>query len=656
MTFYDRPFVFITLPFLVGLVLAFACRTHAILLAYCSCILLFLALILFVFRARGMVFLCLSCLSFCGIGSLLMLERLHVFEGNPLEQSYKPGDIYVLRICESKEGKGDWNKAIGEVKQHEEKQVKTVRLEKVLLLIHKNECLPGTGDQVAISSALMAIRNEGNPGEFDAEMFWSRQGVNKMAFVSRGELMLLNQAKQSLLTKLLNASRNYLKSALTAHLSGPELAISLALILGDNSMLDKEIRDSFTNTGALHVLAVSGLHISIIMQILMAALAVFSGVLSRRVAVIFLIGIMWWYAAITGLSPSVLRAVIMFTVLSIAQLSGRNYDSLNTLFLTAFVLVIWNPLTVFDIGFQLSFLAMLGIFLFYEKIESFWAVRQPILQKVWQGTAIGLAAQVMTTPLSLHYFNQFPNYFILTNIGLMASSGLILGGGLLIFSVSWWGFMAKWIGFVLMLVVGVSLWFIQWVESLPGAVAFGFALEFWTVLALGILFPLIFYFKIGTSRFWATLIMSFGILAGIVFQRFENINRNEIIVFNARMVVMAVRVNGHLFCFYRSKKADFFKVERLIGNYLKIHSGKVHYFNLDRHNWKIKVGGFMIDVKRKKKWIELKCANQLVRVVLDEVSLKRNRNTHFIAMPWEKERRESQIDHYLSKRSWRLAI
>ena len=105
MTFYDRPFVFITLPFLVGLVLAFACRTHAILLAYCSCILLFLALILFVFRARGMVFLCLSCLSFCGIGSLLMLERLHVFEGNPLEQSYKPGDIYVLRICESRKAK-----------------------------------------------------------------------------------------------------------------------------------------------------------------------------------------------------------------------------------------------------------------------------------------------------------------------------------------------------------------------------------------------------------------------------------------------------------------------------------------------------------------------------------------------------------------------
>jgi competence protein ComEC len=585
-----------------------------------------------------------------------MLERLHVFEGNMLEEMYRPGDICVFRICESKKGKGDWNKAIGEVKQHIGSQVHAVRSEKVLFLIHKNESILQIGDQVAISSALMAIRNEGNPGEFDAEMFWSRQGINKMAFVSHGELLLLNQAKQSLIIKWLNASRNYLRSALTAHLSGAELAISLALILGDNSMLDKEIRDSFTNTGALHVLAVSGLHISIIMQILMAVLAVFSGVLSRRIAVILLIGIMWWYAAITGLSPSVLRAVIMFTVLSIAQLSGRNYDSLNTLLFTAFVLVIWNPLTVFDIGFQLSFLAMLGIFLFYEKIASFWLIRQAILQKVWQGTAIGLAAQVMTTPLSLHYFNQFPNYFILTNIGLMASSGLILGGGLLIFSVSWWGFVAKWIGFVLMLVVGLSLWFIQWVESLPGAVAFGFTVNFWTVLALGVLLPLLFYFKVGTRGFWISLVVVLGILAGIVFQRFQNIHRNEIIVFNARMVVMAVRVNGHVFCFYRSKKADFFKVERLIGNYLKVHSGKVQYCNLDRHKWNINVDGFKIVVEPEKGWVNLACDRQKVRVLMDDAPIKRLQDEHLIAMPWIKATTKSPIEHYLSKRSWRLAI
>ena len=240
----------------------------------------------------------------------------------------------------------------------------------------------------------------------------------------------------------------------------------------------------------------------------------------------------------------------MFTVLSAAQLSGRNYDPINTLLFTAFVLVLWNPLTVFDIGFQLSFLAMLGIYLFYEKIERFWVIRQPILQKVWQGTAIGLAAQVMTTPLSLYYFNQFPNYFILTNIGLMASSGLILGGGLLLFTLSWWWFAAKWIGLALLLVVGVSLWFIEWVEGLPGAVAYGFTPSFWVVLVLGVLFPVLSKLTVSQKGFWMASILLFSILFGIVFQRLQKLNRNEIVVFNERLSIVAVIFDRQIFCFY----------------------------------------------------------------------------------------------------------
>jgi competence protein ComEC len=346
----------------------------------------------------------------------------------------------------------------------------------------------------------------------------------------------------------------------------------------------------------------------------------------------------------------------MFTVLSIAQLGGKNYDPLNTLLFTAFILVLWNPLTVFDIGFQLSFLAMLGIFLFFEKIESFWKIQQPLLRKVWQGTAIGLAAQVMTTPLSLHYFNQFPNYFILTNIGLMASSGLILGGGLLMFSISWWGFVAKWVGLGLMLIVGVSLWFIQWVEALPGAVAFGFTIGIWTVVALGILFPLLFYFKVGSRGFWAIILAGIGILLCVVFQRFQNIHKNEIIVFNAKKLVMAVRIHGHVFCLYRSKKEDFIKVERLMLNYLKIHSGNIHYCNLDQHNWRINSGGMKVDVKREKGSVTLTCAQHKVRVLMEEGNINKLANEHLIAMPWIKATPLSEIEHYLSNGAWRLPI
>lgn len=657
MSFYHRPFVCITLSFILGIVLAFVFRAHAEILFYNAVFVLFLALLFFVFYgAKGFAFFVFSMGSLCAVGCLLLLVRLDSFERNTLQRVYQPGAVTVLRICETKQGKGAWNKAIGEVVSVIADKSRQVRKDKVLLLIDDAEILPNMHDCVAISSPMLPIRNDGNPGEFNAEAYWHRQGVYAMAFVGKGEMHRLHKSSQGRISRWIAASHEFLKAALEAHLSGPELAISLALILGDNSLLDNDIRNSFTNTGALHVLAVSGLHISIIMQILMGVLVLFSGLLSRRIAVCALIGVMWWYAAVTGLSPSVLRAVFMFTVVSIAQLSGRNYDSLNTLFFTAFVLVVWNPLTVFDIGFQLSFLAMLGIFLMYEKIESFWHIQQPLLRKVWQGTAVGLAAQVMTTPLSLHYFNQFPNYFMLTNIGLMASSGLILGGGLLIFSTSWWGFAAKWIGVALMLIVGISLWFIEWVESLPGAVAFGFTPGIWTVLTLGVLFPLLFYFRMGTKRFWATALLGLGMLSGIVYQRFQNIHHNEIIVFNARFVVMAVRFNGHVFCFYRSKKEDFFKVKRVMGNYLKIHSGFLHYCSLDRHNWGIKIDGLKIEVERERAWVRITCAHHVVRLLLSEKPVVRNHLEHLIAMPWIKKRRKSHIDHYLSRKSWRLSI
>ncbi len=656
MRFFRQPFVFITLSFLFGVVLAFDFLPLAKSVFQTAIITLLVAFALFIFRIKGLLFLVVACCSFCAIGSLLLLIRMRAMEGNTMKDSYKSGNIALIRICESKKGKGDWNKAIGEVVAVVGRKSINVRPEKVLLLIHKNEFLPQLGNQVAMVSNLLPIQNKWNPGEFDAEAFWSRQGLRHMAFVSKGEMLLLDRTEPSRISRWISASREYLKSVLVKHLSGPERAISLALILGDNSLLDQEIRNSFTNTGALHVLAVSGLHISIIMQILMVVLSLFSSVLTRRMALIFLIGVMWWYAAITGLSPSVLRAVFMFTVLSIAQLSGRNYNPINTLLFTAFVLVLWNPLTLFDIGFQLSFLAMLGIYLFYEKIENFWIVRQPILQKVWQGTAIGLAAQVMTTPLSLYYFNQFPNYFILTNIGLMASSGLILGGGLLIFSFSWWWFAAKWIGLVLLLVVGVSLWFIEWVEGLPGAVAYGFTPSLWVVLAMGVLFPILLKLSVSQKGFWMTGLLIVSLLSGVVFQRIQNINRNEIIVFNERMVIVAVRMDQHVLCFYRSRKSDFQKVLRCMDNYTRIHPGERHYFSLEKKNWRVKLGGHEVSVARELGSIRISTSKKSVRILMTNQSKEGFKEKYILAMPWVKNIEKISIDHLLAKGAWRMEI
>ena len=127
-------------------------------------------------------------------------------------------------------------------------------------------------------------------------------------------------------------------------------------------------------------------------------------------------------------------------------------------------------------------------------------------------------------------------------------------------------------------------------------------------------------------------------------------------MFNAKMMVLGVRIDGHVFCFYRSRKDDFFKVERLILNYVKIHSGEVHYYNLDQHNWNLNVDGKRIEVKREKGSVKLTCVHHRVRVVMDEAQLAKQQEEHLIAMPWIKATPERSIDHYLSKGSWRITI
>ena len=142
---------------------------------------------------------------------------------------------------------------------------------------------------------------------------------------------------------------------------------------------------------------------------------------------------LWFYALTSGFSPSVVRSVFMFSLLLLAQMTGRRYSSINILFFSAFVLILINPMVFFDVGFQLSYLAMLGIFSIYPIIQNWLNFKNKIMHYFWQGTAVCLSAQCVTVPLCIYYFHQFPNYFMIANLGIMILSTLVMGIGLGIF-------------------------------------------------------------------------------------------------------------------------------------------------------------------------------------------------------------------------------
>lgn len=602
-TIHKRPFVLLSILLVTGVLISFfygEISRFLVISVLISSFILLISINSFRTPILGFVFISICCIC---LGIVLTSNRLNRESIKFFDDKYSEDAILGITLTEVQPSQKKWIKALGEIRFiHIGKSDQKVSVP-LVLFIEKSKYIPNQGDKLLISTAITAIKNKNNPGEFDGESYWKRKGYHKIAFVKSHEVKLLEKGESTWISELPLVLRNYFASILSSYLTGDELAVAQALILGDKGLISQEVTMQFTNTGAMHVLAVSGLHIGIIMQILMKFLEFFSRYLSKRNALIAVIIIMWVYALITGLSPSVLRAVFMFTVLAVSQLSGFNYDPYNSLFFTAFVIVVIDPLTIFDIGFQLSFLAMLGIFLYYSIIRSGIYFKNKLFHLAWEGSAIGFAAQIMTTPLSLYYFHQFPNYFILSNLGLMATSGAVLGLGLALFAFSWIPWINLFISFLLFLSLFLSLKFLGWVAGLPSAVAYGFNLPFWIVIGLFVLAILYAFFR--ENRFWSLSLWLFFLMffGHIVVNRNLALNKNEICIYNNTSPIVTAKIGQNIFCFYSDEETALDKVSMLVSAYQKCNPGAIHFYPIKKKNYHIDIEKHKISTKMKQKEI-----------------------------------------------------
>jgi competence protein ComEC len=299
---------------------------------------------------------------------------------------------------------------------------------------------------------------------------------------------------------------------------------------------------------------------------------------------------------------------------------------------------------------------MVGIFLFYPTVEKSIYFPNKLLQTIWSGTAIGISAQLMTTPISLYYFHQFPNYFMLTNIGLMATSGVILGLGLFIFSISWWHFLANLTGIVLTFILFATYYFIEWVENLPGGVAQGFELPFELVVSITVL--IVCLFTITRYKVVTALLFTLGLVfvSIVVYMRYENLTKEEIVVYNARQVIVTIRKNDQLFCFYDCKKSDFPKVQFALDSYLKLHPGKVHYFPMSQKNWHIQSEKLAIQTTKMASNFVVSLNNKKHLIYRNDYSnpheLLESKQLTVIGMPWI----EGKVDHSLNDGAYMAGI
>ena len=390
------------------------------------------------------------------------------------------------------------------------------------------------GDIVAISAKLREFSPPANPHQFNMKQYMYLQGIRYSASVREGYWERIGSNPNKIFNLSYRAQDYVIETFKEYGISGQELAVVSALMLGYKSLLDDEIRKVYSSVGAMHILAVSGLHVGLVFEIVLIFISLFPkrrywGVIRLTIA----LAALWGYAFITGLSPSVCRATIMFSLFTIGQTASLKTNSYNTLSGAAFILLVSNPFMLFNVGFQLSFVAVLSIVVFHPIIYNIINFKNRILDYTWSLMAVSAAAQILTLPISLFNFGQFPLVFLVTNLIAIPLSTIVLYLSIATVALS----LINPIGLILAKLLGFTTWVLnsglKLIDSFPYASINNIYFSGWQagLLTLSVLFTVMFIVNRKSSFLRLSIITISGVFALGAIHSVKIKNHSELVVF-----------------------------------------------------------------------------------------------------------------------------
>ena len=331
------------------------------------------------------------------------------------------------------------------------------------------------GDLIAIPAPIREVTPPLNPEEFDYRAYLMHKGITGQTYLKEGDWLDLQTNNANPVYAFSYRFRDVLLASLQrSGLDNDEFGVAAAILLGYDDKLADEVRKNYVAAGSMHILCVSGMHVGIIFLIASFLL----GFLNRKkwqktLKHVILLVLIWLYALIAGLSPSILRASLMITFVIVGEMIGRKGFVINSIAASAFVLLCINPYNLFEIGFQLSYAAVIGIVVLQRPIYNLIYVKNKLFDRAWEITAVALAAQMATIPFTLFYFHQFTSYFWLSNLFMTPISFLVIISGMVLLLVSWIPYVNVLVGYLVWGAVYVMNAFVSWVESLPFSIIKG---------------------------------------------------------------------------------------------------------------------------------------------------------------------------------------
>jgi competence protein ComEC len=429
----------------------------------------------------------------------------------------------------------EWTKSEGKVVLYFQKDERSVKLK--------------YGDRIVFEPLLQEITNSGNPEEFDYKEYLAFHLITQQAYLKSGKWKVLHARPSNSLMAAADDIRLKLLSILRKNgLKGESFAVASAITLGYTNELDAEVKQSYSATGAMHILSVSGLHVGIVYVVLDFLLFFLSRKKQTRfLKAVLIILFLWGYALLTGLSPSVMRASAMLSFVVAGKAFSRQTNIYNSLSVSAFILLFLNPFLLFDVSFQLSYLAVLGIVAFHPLIYKSIYIKNKYIDKIWVLTSVALSAQLATVPLSLYYFHQFPNYFLLTGYLVIPLSTIIIYMIIFLFVISPWDWGAAIIGKGLGFLVDFMNSSIKTIENLPGALISNIPFNLLQVIFsyAAILTMLLFVLRkkiIFLRLFFISVIFILGVS---IYQKYESLALRKFYVYNIQGVSAINFIDGN---------------------------------------------------------------------------------------------------------------
>ena len=408
---------------------------------------------------------------------------------------------------------------------------------RTLLYLEKDSAsmLLRTGDRIVFSPELSGIENKGNPEEFDYRKYLAYNMIFTSDYLAGDDWRLVDDEAVGFRPKLSRLRLKLVGLLRDFGLSDDELGVMLAMTMGYSDILSDEIRHAYSSAGAMHILAVSGLHVGIIYGIIVFLLSFIKNDKLNWLKVALTISLIWLYALFTGMSPSVSRASLMFSLMSLGKLQKNSPGSLNAVFASMFILLVINPYNLVNIGFQLSYSAVIGIIILQPKLYAIFEVKNKFLDWIWSLTTVSVAAQLATMPLCFYYFHQFSNYFLLTNYVMIPISTIAIWTCFIFFAVSWIPYVSTAVAYCLSWLAKAMNYACLTIEGLPFSTTQDISLDMPQVIllfAIIILFVTFFFFTKRYRHLFAAVTMCVLLAATNLWQSFESSSQKTLVVYN----------------------------------------------------------------------------------------------------------------------------